>query len=79
MPVQIAEVRATGYIPQALKKSGYTMMAGKDLAAFRSTRNISSQKEEFSQKPQADGQILRKWQRKDNAEHSWPRKDTINE
>lgn len=66
--VQIAEARQTGYIPRELRKSGYTMMAGRDLQAFLNMRSILRQKEEFSPKQRQTGRISREWQKKDNEE-----------
>ena len=73
MPVQIAEVRATGYIPQQLKKNGSMMMGVKDSATSHNMKNISSQKDESSQKQLQAGETLRRWQRTDNEGHSYHR------
>ena len=79
MPVQIAEISAKGYIQPQLRKSGSTMMEGKDLAASHSMRSFSKQRDEFSPKERPTGRTSREWQRMVSGEHSYHRRGITNE
>lgn len=80
MPVQIAEVRATGYIPQQFKKSSGSLQVRTVRESQQENKipSILKNMDEFSLKKQADGETFRGWRRTDNAEHSWPRKVITN-
>jgi len=75
MPVQIAGVRATGYIPQELKKRDFMKKTGEDSATLSNTKSISNQREEFLPKQRNSGETSRRWLRKDRDGRYYHRRD----
>lgn len=78
MPVQIAEIRQSGYILPQFRKSFLRILTEEDgLLQLRKNRSTSGKMEGYSRRIQEDGQRLRKWQRTDREERFYHRKDII--
>jgi len=76
MPVQIAEIRQTGYIPLSLRKSSESFTRRMDVESEHTSRTwqTSESMDESSHRTHRVGRIFSEWRRTDSVGHSWHRK-----